>query len=275
MHTIKRVKKIINKWVIEPTPNILAKSLVECISCMIFHFIGSVSPTALTNGVCLMGVVYYAAKVSGAHLNPSVSLTFTLLGFTNPLEMLFYWTAQIIGCCLGALWIAALIPGLHVRRTIDHSGLSGCFIPASVLSHEEIFGWEAICTFTFLVPIFSVVWYTQNKEGYGNTGPVMIGLSLIASALAAGPFTGGALNPARVLGSPMIFNCGTNDVIFYYIIGEIVASFATAIAIIPWYGICDQAWYIMFLPEWFSVLLKKYQPSIQLRTTNTFRHIDI
>jgi len=239
---------------------------------MIFHFIGSVSPTPLANAMCLMAVVYYAAKVSGAHLNPSVSLTFTLLGFTNPLEMLFYWAAQIVGCCLGALWVAALVPYLHVRSAIDgYDGLSGCFVPHEMLSKAEIFGWEAVCTFSFLVPVFSVVWYTQHKEGYGNTGPVMIGLSLFASALAAGPFTGAALNPARVLGSPMVFDCGVNQYIFYYIIGEIVAAFATAMAIIPWYGICDQAWYIMFLPESVKNVMKSYQPSIQLKSIHTLK----
>jgi len=256
-------------------PNLLAKASVECIGCMIFHFIGSVSPTPLTNALCLMGMVYYAAKTSAAHLNPSVTLAFTLLGFTNPLEMLCYWIAQIVGCCFGALWIAALVPYLHVREPVgQHSGLSGCFIPDKQLSKAEIFGWEAVCTTTFLVPIFSVVWYTQHKEGYGNTGPVMIGLSLFASALAAGPFTGAALNPARVLGSPMVFDCGVNHVILYYILGEIVAAFATFAAIIPWYGISDNAWYIAFCPEWGKKLLLYYQPSIQLRTTNMVRNIE-
>lgn len=265
---------LVKKWLTDPKLNLLSKFFVELIGCMIFHFIGSVSPNPLANAICLMVVVYYTAKISGAHLNPSVSLTFTLLGFTNPLEMLLYWTAQIVGCCFGALWVAALVPALNVRDE-NNLALSGCFIPAKNLSNAEIFGWEGFCTFTFLVPIFSVVWYTQHKDGYGNTGPVMIGLSLFASALAAGPFTGAALNPARVLGSPMVFDCGVNNVIFYYIIGEIVAAIITAIAIVPWYGISDNSWFLHLIPQHYTNYLKEIQPSIQLRTIDTVRRQDV
>jgi glycerol uptake facilitator-like aquaporin len=231
---------------------------------MMFHFIGSISPTPIANSMALMVLVYYTAKTSGAHLNPALSLTFTLLGHTNPLEMLFYWIAQITGCAIGALWIALLVPGLGVRQRIEKHAYDGCFIPRSDLSNAAIFGWEAFTTFCFIVPIFSVVWYTTHKKGYGNTGPIMIGFSLFASALAAGPFTGAALNPARVLGSPIVFDCMNRSVIFYYIIGELCGAALVPLVIMPWYGISREAWYIGCIPNTIRRKMKYYQPSLKI-----------
>lgn len=226
---------------------LLAKFAIEAIGCMIFHFIGSVAPTASSNAITLMVMVYYTAKISGGHLNPAVSLTFASLGHINPIEMLVYWSGQITGCILGALWIACLVPSLYIRSGADN--YSGCFIPNTELSNANIFGWEAFSTFSFIVPIFAVVWYTQNKDGYGNTGPIIVGLSLFVNALACGPWTGAALNPARVLGSPAVFNCGNKNKIVYYILGEIAGALAAVLAIIPWYGIGKDAWYIKKIPS--------------------------
>lgn len=217
------------------------KLFAELSASMIFHFIGSLSPTPYANGIALIVLVYYTAKISGAHLNPALSLTFTLLGYTNPLEMLAYWCAQVSGCIIGALWIKVLVP--------SSMGFSnqGCFYPDGALSNSLIFGWEAFCTFTFILPIFTVVWYTIHKTGYGNTGPIIVGLSLVANAYAAGPFTGAALNPARVLGSLAVFDCSKEHAL-YYILGELLGAAMVPICVIPFYGINENAWWLQMLP---------------------------
>lgn len=229
---------------------ILYKFWAEFIGCMMFHFIGSVSGSAWGNGLALIVLIYFTAKVSGSHLNPSVSTTFMLLGHINPAELLIYWCAQIIGCIVGSLWIAALVPQLIIGKTVDASllPLSGCFIPQDDLSSAQIFGWEALCTFCFITPIFAVVWYTQLKSGYGNTGPFIIGCSLIANALVAGPYTGGALNPARLLASPIVFKCPRDNSIPFYILGEMTAGITAPLFIIPWYGIYYKSWYLKYFP---------------------------
>ena len=228
-------------------PSLLVRALAEGFGCMLFHFVGSASPTPVANGVILMVIVYHLAKVSGAHLNPAVTLTFSLLGHTTPLEMLTYWAAQTAGCIMGAMWIAALVPGLVLRPDVASSDqdYDGCFHPRVDLTSVQVFGWEAVGTFCFLVPIFSVVWYTQNKSGYGNTGPLIVGLSLMGTAMAVGPWTGAALNPARALGSPIVFTCGhrSSETLAYYILGELAGAAAVPIAIMPWYGIAANPWY--------------------------------
>jgi len=217
---------------------------------MIFHFVGSISATPWTNGLALLVLVYFTAKISGSHLNPSVSTTFMLLGHINPMEMLVYWIAQVSGCLIGAMWISLLVPGIHIGESVDPLLIqySGCFIPNSTLSNAQIYGWEAVCTFCFITPIFAVVWYTQHKSGYGNTGPIIVGCSLIVNAFVAGPFTGAALNPARVMASPIVYKCPTNLLkILYYILGEMTGGILAPLLIIPWYGISSSGWY--FRPE--------------------------
>lgn len=268
MQLLAITKDVGERWLYEPRPRVVSKIFAEMIACMMFHFIGSISPTPWTNGIVLMVLVYYTAKTSGAHLNPALSLTFTLLGHTNPLELMCYWMSQIIGCALGALWVACLVPGLEIRSSITRDGegpfYDGCFVPLQGLSRTQVFGWEAVCTFTFLVPIFSVVWYTMHKKGYGNTGPLMVGLSLIASAFAAGPFTGAALNPARVLGSVIVFDCPENQYWLYYIMGELLAGAMVPLVIMPWYGVAPSAWYMPWIPMFIRKKMKLYQPSLKL-----------
>lgn len=245
------------------TPSIVSKALIEFLGCMIFHFIGSVSPTPVANGLALIVIVYFTAKISGAHINPAVSLTFCALGHICPLELFIYWISQIMGCAMGALWICALSPLIDVRSDISayrsdpsNPPIDGCFVPSGDLTRAQVFGWEGVGTFCFIVPIFSVVWYTQNKKGYGNTGPIIVGLSLFASALAAGPFTGASFNPARSLGSPIVFDCPANYALYAYILGQIAGALSAAIVIAPWYGISSNPWYANWMPSWLACASK-------------------
>jgi glycerol uptake facilitator-like aquaporin len=251
---------ILHKWLIKPRPMLISKFFIELCACMIFHFVGSISATPWSNGIVLMVLVYYTAKITGAHLNPALSLTFTMLGHTNPLEMLVYWAAQVLGCMLGAMWLAILVPGLYIGAS-GSEAYSGCFYPADNTSALQVFGLEALCTFNFIVPIFSVVWYTIHKKGYGNTGPLMVGLSLIANAFAAGPFTGGALNPARSLGSIVVFDCD-NKYLKNYILGQFLGGALVPLFVMPWYGISPNAWYLDFVPMPVVEYMRELQPSI-------------
>ena len=250
---------------------IISKIIVEAIASAMFHFLGSTSGTVYSNGITLMVLVYYTAKTSGAHLNPALSLTFFLLGYSNPIELICYWIAQLSGSMIGSLWLALLVPNNNVRH-----GTIGCFTPSDQISNIGLFGWEAICTFTFIVPIFSVVWYTNHKKGYGNTGPILVGLSLISSALAAANYTGGALNPARVLGSIAVLGCDekARSSAVFYVTGEIVGAIIAPVAIIPWFGICQNSWYREYIPKVLSNMyiksLKHFLlPDIESESTST------
>lgn len=246
-------------------PDLYTKFAAEFLGCMMFHFIGSLAPTATANSVALMTLVYFTAKLSGAHLNPAISWVFNMLGHTNPLELVVYAGAQISGAMLGALWLALLVPGLVIGSD-KHLPFDGCFVPDTRLVPAQVMGFEAMGTFMFVLPVFSVVWYTQHKQGYGTTGPIMVGLSLLAAAYAVGGFTGAALNPARVLASYAVFGCVPGATVGYYIGGQLLGAFLATLVIVPWYGISNKPWYMAFMSEGFQRVMQSYQPSIEILT---------
>lgn len=226
--------------------SLLSKAYAEFIGCAIFHFIGSVCPTPIANAAALTTMVLYTAKVSGGHLNPAVSLTFCLLGHTHPLDVLVYWVAQTCGCISGALWIAVLIPGPGVRSGLPdapYDELVGCIEPHRDINRLQMIGWEAIATFCFIVPVMTVVWYTQHKNGYGSNGPVMVGVALYSVALATGEWTGALVNPARTVASDLVFSCRASQMIIYYIIGQVIGAVVAPVAIVQWYGIACAPWW--------------------------------
>ena len=218
------------------------KGLCEMFGTMAFQLMGSIAGTTWTNGTILTVVVYMIAKISGAHVNPAVSLSFCLLGFIYPMDFLVYCAFQFAGALLGSLWIKALIPGNMLAIC------NGCVIPILGLSKFRIFLWEFTATLLFLCPIFAVVWYTDNKFGYGNTGPLIIGLSLYSSATVAAPWTGGSLNPARLIASHLIFNCENSNTYLYYVIGQMIAGLILPLITIPLFSYSKKAWYLKQTP---------------------------
>lgn len=221
--------------------SMVSKAFAEFVGVMLFHFVGSTTATYGSNAAALMVLVYWTAKISGGHLNPAVTLVFMLLGHCHPLEMLMYWFAQVTGGIVGAAWILVLTTA--TERSILPYMIDGCVAPHKDMTHVHIMGWEAIATFCFIVPIFSVVWFTQNKSGYGNTGPLIVGLSLYAASQTAGPWTGASLNPARAVASAVVFRCRSAKEIPWYVLGEMIGAAVVPVCIVPWYGISANPWY--------------------------------
>jgi len=208
--------------------------LAEMLGTMCFQFVGSVVGTPWANGIVLTNVVYFFSKVSGAHVNPIVSLTFLAMRYITTIEFFLYVVAQFIGAIIGSLWTVLLIPGNSIWGG-DVYG-SGCVVPAEALSNAQIFAWELCCTSMFVAPIMAVVWYTMHKSGYGNTGPIMIGLSLTVQAFLASGFTGGSLNPARLLASLVVYNCSQANHYGFYVLGQVCGALTVPlVCMLPWY----------------------------------------
>lgn len=246
--------ELVTKW-INVSPSLPSKFLVEFFATMFFHFLGSLSATPWGNGIVLIGLVYYTAKISNAHINPAITLAFSILGYHNPIEVIVYWIAQVSGAIVGALWLALLVPNLNIRDDITTQLYSGCF--TSTIPHWSIFGFELIGTLSFLLPIYAMLWLTTHKDGFGGSGALIVGISLVGNALAIAPFTGAAFNPARVIASPVVFDCNNSNYMGYYIFGELVGAILVCLFIMPWYGVPIDAWYFHMLPEKGQNVLKK------------------
>lgn len=221
---------------------LIHKASAEFLGTLCFQLVGSITGTYWSNGILLTLIAYYFSKASGAHVNPAVSITFCTLGHINLIELVVYVTSQFAGAIIGSMMTLMLIPG-NTWNDVNAIG-SGCVVPAVGMTNAHIFAWELLATMFFIMPIMSVVWYTNAKNGYGNTGPLIIGLSLITQAYLASGYTGGSLNPARLLASEVIYDCSAFNKYGFYVLGQVVGSLMAAAFVVPYFGINPTAWYL-------------------------------
>lgn len=165
---------------------------------------------ALAFGLVVMVVIYAVGDVSGAHLNPAVSLGFWVAGSLPTSELLRYLGAQ----CGGALLASALL-----RALFPEDPSLGATVPAvPLLSALAV---EVVITALLLTVIFHVV--ARGPEAAAISG-LAIGATVAIAALCAGPLTGASMNPARSLG-PALVSGELSDLWIYW-----TAPFAGAIA---------------------------------------------
>ncbi len=173
---------------------------------------------ALAFGLALVAVVAAIGHVSGAHVNPAVTLG---LAATNKFPWQFvpiYVGAQLVGAILGAIavWITYGEPG---RELADVAAT----FPAEDVGDIQAFVVETLVTFILVFVVISVA--TDDRAPAG-VAPLAVGFALACGVLIAGPVTGGSLNPARSLG-PMIV-AGRFDAVWVYILAPIVGAVLAA-----------------------------------------------
>lgn len=237
----------------------------ELISSMGFQVIGAAGGTPAANGLALVCSVLFAAKTSQAILNPALSLTYCLTGHIDPVDLVVYTTAQVAGCILGSLWLTVLVPGAYVRGPTSSPTVAdiGCFIPGPDISNTLAMAWEFTGSLVFFVTVLTIVNYSLLKKGYGNVGPIVIGIALTACASALQGRTGGAMNPARTLAPWIVAGCGpraSGTTVGLYVAGQYIAAVVAAMFVVPWYGFAANSWLREHLP--FGIATRTYNPRL-------------
>ena len=161
--------------------------------------------------------VYVAARVSGAHINPAVTLSFALFKGFPWKKVGPYVVAQTAGAFVAALlvrWnytevLAAADPGHTLKTQFVFSTLPGNgALPVSDLG---AFRDQIIGTAILVMLIFAVIDLLNTPPG-ANLGPFIIGLIVVAIGMAWGTDAGYAINPARDFGPRLAsFITGYND----------------------------------------------------------------
>jgi aquaporin Z len=169
---------------------------------------------ALAFGLALLAGLYAFGEVSGGHFNPAVSLAMFLDKRLSSNELIAYWVAQFAGGILAAigLWIASSRDDVALTATVP-----GSFGDGSAFFMELLF-----------TAIFVAVILQASVSGrFGGSALLAIPLALVAVHLAAIPFSGASVNPARTFGPDLIG--GEWDGIWIYLIapplGAILAVF--------------------------------------------------
>ena len=151
--------------------------------------------------------VTVAGPISGAHLNPAVTIGLAIAGKFAWSQAASYIMAQLIGAMLGA-FLVWLFNKDHFAITEDEGGKLACFSTGPAIRNtfsnmiSEIIGTFVLVFVIFYLagPVLSMSSATDVKIGLGSIGALPVAILVWAIGLSLGGTTGYAINPARDLG---------------------------------------------------------------------------
>jgi len=169
---------------------------------------------ALTFGLIVLAMIYTFGDISGAHLNPAVTIGFWASRRLAGREVPGYVVSQIIGALLASGVLRVLFP---------ENKLLGATMPAG--SELQSFILEFILTFFLMLTILNVSTGAKEK---GITAGVAVGAVIALEAMFAGPICGASMNPARSLAPALV--SGHLEHLWLYlaapVLGAVSAMFA-------------------------------------------------
>lgn len=209
-------------------PTLFGECLAEFIGTglLIFFGVGCVAALVLTGsqfgqweisiiwGFGVAIAIYCTAGVSGAHLNPAVTIALALFHGFDKAKVIPYILAQVLGAFCSAALVYALYNNLFTDYEVTHNMLrnsqealatAGIFstYPHSSLSFFGAFAVEFVIT---AILMFAILALGDEKNGAprGAMSPLLIGVLIAIIGGSLGPLTGFAMNPARDFG-PKLF----------------------------------------------------------------------
>jgi aquaporin Z len=171
----------------------------------------------LARGFITAALIYGLAEISGAHINPAVSLAFVVRRTMEMPQMLLYWIAQFAGA-FAAAGLAYALWGNRIALGASHPGDG---YGALVVVFAEVVA-------TFLLVI--VILLTAGQEAsVGKQAALAVGLTVATCGFFVGPISGASMNPARSI-APQILG-GTANLSWIYAVGPCVGAALGALAV--------------------------------------------
>lgn len=185
----------------EPRPDLLRRAVMEGIGtfALVVAGCGAIVADAtrdgalgavgisLVFGLIIMVMVYGTGHLSGAHINPAVTLAFTMTRHLPPREAVAYIAAQVLGALAGALVLLAVWP--------DQPANLGATVPS--VGAGSAFVYELFLTAILMFVIMAVA---TDTRAVGAAAAIAIGAAVGLDAIFGGPVTGASMNPARSFG---------------------------------------------------------------------------
>lgn len=170
---------------------------------------------ALVFGLVIMAMVYATGHLSGAHINPAVTLAFTLTRHFPARDAGAYIAAQLAGATAAALLLLAVWPAApaELGATVPTAGAGSALV------------YEIVLTATLMFVIMAVA---TDTRAVGAGAAIAIGGAVALGALFGGPVTGASMNPARSLGPALA--SGTWQDFWIYVVGPIAGAALGALA---------------------------------------------
>jgi MIP family channel proteins len=158
---------------------------------------GGLVAIALAHGLALSIAVSNFGGISGAHVNPAVTLGLMVTGRVKPALASLYIVAQLLGASIAALTCREIFPMEAIN-----AGMLGIPLPAAWASTGTIFCVEFVLTFLLVTSVFGTAVDERGKTV--KIGGFGIGLTVAFDILAGGPITGASMNPARSFGPALV-----------------------------------------------------------------------
>ncbi len=184
--------------------------------------------TASAFGFTLLALAYTLGPVSGAHVNPAVTMGFVLSGRMAIGEAVGYWVAQFIGGIVGAAGLWAIFSGAPgYSRSGTGLGADGWGARVSMIGIGAggAFATEVILTFVFVL----VVLVATGRIGSPGFAGLAIGLGLAVVHMIGIPLTGTSVNPARSLGPALIVGHKALSQVWLFIVAPLLGGALAAL----------------------------------------------
>jgi aquaporin NIP len=145
---------------------------------------------SLTFGLIVLAMIYSIGEISGAHINPAVTLAFAI-SRRFPIRQLFpYLTAQLVGSVAASILIRFLFPANStLGRTMPSGSVSQSFILEILLS---------------LILMFVILRVSSGAKEKSVIAGIAVGSIVALEALIGGPVSGASMNPARSIGPALV-----------------------------------------------------------------------
>ena len=170
---------------------------------------------SITWGLTVMALIYSIGNVSGCHINPAVSIAFTIAGRFKARLLPGYIISQLAGALLASLTLKLLFPS---------SPLLGATLPGG--TEMQSFILELLLTFFLMLVIMNVA---HGSKEQGQFAGIAIGAVVGLEAMFAGPICGASMNPIRSI-APAIVS-GHLEHLWIYLVAPVAGA---ALAIPLW-----------------------------------------
>jgi glycerol uptake facilitator protein len=182
------------------------------------------SVIGLVHLLALFVLIQTLALVSGAHLNPAVTVAMTALRQIKPPDAVIYFVAQLAGAVAGALITKALLvdegEGVNYGATAITTRLDGEILPGLVA--------EALGTF---ILVWAIIGVAVNPRATKEWAALAIGGAYGMAVMVIAPLTGAGLNPARSFGPALVakeFN-GVDTFLVTYVAGPCLGALVATV----------------------------------------------
>jgi aquaporin Z len=171
----------------------------------------------LARGFITTAMIFAFSGVSGAHIDPAVSLAFAVRRAMPVAQMLLYVVGQFAGGFAAALLVYALW---------GHAVVLGASHPGPQFTHAQAAVVEIVLTFLLTLVILTTA---EERAQVGKNAALAVGLTVAACGFFAGPVSGASMNPARSI--PPLIVGGAFDLVWIYAVAPCVGAVLAAVVV--------------------------------------------